>query len=178
MMMMRRMRRRRMIREKEKERPLQYFSFQRRYRPSTVGITTEERKGFWSQNKSDQMWTASSAGMWTSKASQWCTMWTMWSSEHDGVHSVKKSDPLLPSSARVTKTTRARRDNNLSSFAHLSSLFHLENNCVVHLAYQDCVSFVHILHRAWKYVWFFVHCVHCSRHEIISKPSKGTLQQC
>ena len=82
-----------MIREKEKERPLQYFSFQRRYRPSTVGITTEERKGFWSQNKSDQMWTASSAGMWTSKASQWCTMWTMWSSEHDGVHSVKKSDP-------------------------------------------------------------------------------------
>ena len=44
-----------MIREKEKERPLQYFSFQRRYRPSTVGITTEERKGFWSQNKSDQM---------------------------------------------------------------------------------------------------------------------------
>ena len=88
---------------------------------------------------------------------------------------LKRATPL-PSSARVTKTTRARRDNNLSSFAHLSPLFHLEHN--LHLAYQDCVSFVHILHRAWKYVWFFVHCVHCSRHEIISKPSEGTLQQC
>ena len=149
------------------------------FRDATVHppLALPQRRGrVWSQNKSDQMWTASSAGMWTSKASQWCTMWTMWSSEHDGVHSVKKSDPLLPSSARVTKTTRARRDNNLSSFAQ--PLLHLEDNCVVHLAYQDCVSFVHILHRAWKYVWFFVHCVHCSRHEIISKPSKGTLQQC
>ena len=81
-----------MIREKEKERPYNISHF----RDATVHppLALPQRRGrVWSQNKSDQMWTASSAGMWTSKASQWCTMWTMWSSEHDGVHSVKKSDP-------------------------------------------------------------------------------------